>query len=150
MLDKRRIRLMTKLALYEQSDAWKDLKISGYYKEDYVGLKTLKGALWTMVGYALVAVLFVLYNLDMLMNDMSMQKLIVLACAAVGGYLVLLIVYCICANFFYKTEHANARRRIKTFYNNLTALERMGGNHRSSPRKKRKIRDKLRAKENIL
>ncbi len=43
MLDKRRIRLMTKLALYEQSDAWKDLKISGYYKEDYVGLKTLKG-----------------------------------------------------------------------------------------------------------
>ena len=49
MLDKRRIRLMTKLALYEQSDAKEDLKVSGYYKEDYAGLMILKGALWTTV-----------------------------------------------------------------------------------------------------
>lgn len=150
MLDKRRIRLMTKLALYEQSDAKDDLKVSGYYKEDYAGLMTLKGALWTTVGYAMVAVMFVLCNLDLLINGMSMQKVIVLACAAVGGYLALLIVYCICANMFYKRKHVEARHRLKAFYNNLTALERMGGRTRPASQKRRKIRDKLRAKENIL
>ncbi len=150
MLDKRRIRLMTKLALYEQSDAKEDLKVSGYYKEDYAGLMILKGALWTTVGYAMVAVLFVLCNLDLLINDMSVQKLIVLACAVVGGYLVLLIVFCICASVFYKRKHVEARHRLKTFYNNLTVLERMGGHTRPSSKKRRKMRDKLRAKENIL
>ncbi len=150
MLDKKRIRLMTKLAVYEQSDEKEDLKISSYYKDDYVGTKTLIGALWTMVGYALVIVLFVLCNMDTLVNDMSMQKLIVLVGVVVGGYLALLIVYCICANMFYKAKHAKARQRIKTFYNNLTALERMGDHQRSGSKKRRKTRDKLRAEENIL
>ena len=32
MLDKRKIRLMTKLALYEQNEGREDMKISAYYK----------------------------------------------------------------------------------------------------------------------
>ena len=33
MLDKRKIRLMTKLALYEQNEGREDMKISAYYKK---------------------------------------------------------------------------------------------------------------------
>ena len=34
MLDKRKIRLMTKLALYEQNEGREDMKISAYYTKD--------------------------------------------------------------------------------------------------------------------
>ena len=38
MLDKRKIRLMIKMASYEKQGAEEDLKISSYYKKDYVSM----------------------------------------------------------------------------------------------------------------
>ena len=51
MLDKRKVRLMTKLALYEQKEGREDMKISAYYKKDYISMKTVATILWTTVGY---------------------------------------------------------------------------------------------------
>lgn len=41
MLDVKRIRLMARMAQYEKNDIRKDMKISTYYKKDYVSLNTL-------------------------------------------------------------------------------------------------------------
>ena len=79
MVDKRRIRLMTKLAVYEQSDAKEDMKISGYYKKDYVGMKTVIGAIWATIGYVMAAVLLVLCAQEKLIENLSVQNLILLA-----------------------------------------------------------------------
>ena len=38
MLDRGKVKLMTKLALYEQTQGKEDFKISEYYRKDYVGL----------------------------------------------------------------------------------------------------------------
>ena len=40
MLDKRKIRLMTKAAIYEKEYGEEDLKITSYYKKDYASLNT--------------------------------------------------------------------------------------------------------------
>lgn len=39
MLNEERIRLMTKLARYEQKEGRRNLKISRYYRRDYLGIK---------------------------------------------------------------------------------------------------------------
>lgn len=50
MLDKRKIRLMIKMASYEKQGAEEDLKISSYYKKDYVSMNVWATAIWfTMV-----------------------------------------------------------------------------------------------------
>lgn len=152
MLDKRRIRLMTKLAAYEQSGAKEDMKISGYYKKDYVGLNTVIGAIWATIGYGMAAVLFALCNLELLMADLSMQKLIVLAVTVIGGYFAVLIIYCVCAGIFYGTKHKKASRQVKKFYNDLSRLERMGTQQSPKPKERRKKRTAMKEKteENAL
>ena len=40
MLDKRKIRLMTRAAIYEKNYGEEDFKISSYYKKDYSSLNT--------------------------------------------------------------------------------------------------------------
>ena len=35
MLDERKVKLMTKLALYEETHGKEDFKISSYYRKDY-------------------------------------------------------------------------------------------------------------------
>ena len=59
MLDKRKIRLMTRAAIYEKNYGEEDFKISSYYKKDYSSLNTWVTLIWITVGYGLaVAVLF--------------------------------------------------------------------------------------------
>lgn len=38
MLDEKRVKLMTKLALYEETQGKDDFKVSEYYRKDYVGM----------------------------------------------------------------------------------------------------------------
>lgn len=42
MLNKEKVRLMTKLARYEQKEEKRYLKISKYYRSDYIGIALLK------------------------------------------------------------------------------------------------------------
>lgn len=125
MISEERVRIMTKMSLYESKLGEQDLKISNYYKKDYVSLHTLITVLWVTVGYALMAVLVVLSNFDALMADLTMMKMILLVIGAFGGYLVVVIAYIIGANMFYKKKHNGAKRRVKQYYRDLTRLRKI-------------------------
>lgn len=125
MLDKKRIRLMAKMAVYEKNDINKDLKISSYYRKDYTSLNTLITILWITIGYVIVAGLFVLCNLEALLENLTITKLIILGAVALGIYFVILIVYGICASSFYSAKHNSAKQRVKKYYRDLARLEKM-------------------------
>lgn len=125
MLDKRRIRLMARMSAYEKSHIKQDLKISTYYKKDYASLNTLLTLLWITVGYVIAAGLYALCNVDAILKNLDLNKLFLLAGIAVGAYLVLVIIYCVCASSFYKAKHNRAKQRVKKFYRDLARLEKM-------------------------
>lgn len=125
MLDKRKIRLMTRMSTYEKYEARQDLKISSYYRKDYTSLNTLISIFWVTVGYAVIAVLFVLCNMDAMLADLTIMKLISIVAAALGIYLVLLVIYGVCAASYYKAKHTKAKRRVKKYYRDLSRLEKM-------------------------
>ena len=54
MLDKRKIRLMTKAAVYEKEYGEEDFKITGYYKKDYASLNAWITLIWITAGYVLL------------------------------------------------------------------------------------------------
>lgn len=125
MLDKKRIRLMTKMAIYEKNNIQEDLKISSYYKKDYSSLNTLITVLWITVGYGIAAGLYAVCNLEAILAELTISKLLFIGGVAVGGYLVLLIIYVICASTFYKSRHNKAKQRVKKYYRDLARLEKM-------------------------
>ena len=65
MLDRSKVKLMTKLALYEQTQGKEDFKISEYYRKDYVGLHSICSFLWVTVGYICVWMLILLAGFDL-------------------------------------------------------------------------------------
>lgn len=125
MLDKNRIRLMTKMAEYEKTLAPDDLKISSYYKKDYASINTLITVIWITVGYALVAALVAFCNMDALMKNLTIAKLIMIVAVIVGAYIVLLVIYCVCASSFYKSKHNKAKQRVKNYYRDLSRLGKL-------------------------
>lgn len=122
MLDENRVKLMTRLALYEQTEGKEDFKISEYYKSDYIGMHVICSILWVTVGYVCVGVLVVLAGLEDLMSKMSMGLMVTLVIGAVVGYLVTVIVFAVVTSHIYNKKHQNARQRVKLFNHDLIKL----------------------------
>ena len=125
MLDKKKIRVMTRTAVYEKKEGIEDVKISGYYKKDYTSLNTWITLIWVTVGYVLVWGIVPLCLGEAIMEDLTIMKLLVLMAVAVGGYLTLLIIYGIGAGSFYSRKYTGAKQRMKKYMRDLSRLEKM-------------------------
>ncbi|GFI36710.1 hypothetical protein AALA13_02480 [Lachnospiraceae bacterium 50-23] len=122
MLDENRVKLMTRLALYEQTEGKEDFKISEYYKSDYIGMHIICSILWVTVGYVGIGVLVVLAGLEDLMAKMSMGLLVTLMIGAVAGYLATVIIFAVVTRHIYNKRHQDARQRVKLFNHDLIKL----------------------------
>ena len=125
MLDKRKVRLMTKMAIYEKEYGEKDIKISGYYKKDYSSLNTWITLIWVSAGYLLAAALLVLCGADAILEGLTFLKLLVLIAIAAGAYFALLIIYGIGSGKFYRRKHTQAKQRVKKYYRDMSRLEKI-------------------------
>lgn len=125
MLDKRKVRLMTKMAIYEKKYGEEDIKISGYYKKDYSSLNTWITLIWVSAGYLLAAALLVLCGADAILEGLTFLKLLVLIAIAAGAYFALLIIYGIGSGKFYRRKHTQAKQRVKKYYRDMSRLEKI-------------------------
>lgn len=125
MLNEKRLKLMTRMAIYENHDGKEDFKISEYYQKDYASLNTWKSIIWVTIGYAIIIGAILLIFLDKIFNVTTISGLLVIAGAIVTGYFMVIVITGIIAHDFYKKKHMEARKRVKRFNNNLTRLGRM-------------------------
>ena len=114
MLDERKVKLMTRMALYEEQQGREDLKVSAYYRKDYTSLHTLATILWVTIGYVCLVVLLGISVFDKLMEKMSVGMIIVTAIAIVA-YAVYTHVTC-------NNRHKEARARVKLYNHDLARL----------------------------
>ena len=125
MLDKRKIRLMTKAAVYEKEYGEEDFKITGYYKKDYASLNTWITLIWITAGYVLLGgILFLCFG-ESLLEGITIMRLIFLVAVALALYLVLVILYGIGAGNFYYKKHIREKKKLKKYLLYVTNLEKM-------------------------
>ena len=116
MLDERKVKLMTKLALYEETYGKEDFKISSYYRKDYASLHVIYVCL---VGVLLLA------GVENIMGNLSNGLIIFLFLIILAGYVGVVIVYCGIASHIYNEKHKKARKRVKRYNHNLIQLLKM-------------------------
>lgn len=125
MLNEKRVKHMVKLAFYETKQGTEDLKVSSYFKRDYIGFNTLWSIIWLTLGYAVLLLLLALVSMEKIMESLTMASLLIIGGGVIGGYVVLVIIYVVMARRFYKKKHFQAYHRVKTFGEELTKLEEM-------------------------
>lgn len=124
MLNERKVKLMTKLAMYEQGQGKEDFKISEYYRKDYAGIHVFSSILWVTVGYMCVAALIILSGLETLMESLSGSLMIMLFLIFVVGYIGTVTIFVIITSNLYNQKHKDARMRVKKYNHDLTRLLR--------------------------
>lgn len=125
MLDKEKVKLMTKLAFYEQTQGKEDFKIDEYYRKDYAGFHTICSVIWITIGYACVVGVAALAGLDWILANISKNMIIMMGIAIVAGYLITVVVYALVSKYIFDNKHNGARQRVKVFRHNLSRLLKM-------------------------
>lgn len=125
MLDEKKIRRMTKLASYETNEGKEEIDISTYYRKDYVSINVIRTLLWVTLGYVITVALVCFAYLEVLIESITLVKIVIFAIGLVVLYIVLMFAYGIGATRHYKKKHNKARDRVKEFCHGLFLLEKM-------------------------
>ena len=125
MLDENKIRVMTRLSIYDKRRGEKDRRIAAYYRKDYASLNVWISLIWLTVGYVVLLVLAAAFFGTALLEGLTIRRLIFLIAAAAAIYVCLLIIYAVRLSSFYKQQHWRAVRNTRTYMRNLSRLERL-------------------------
>lgn len=122
MIDEKKIRIMTSLAIYDKYWGEKDRKIEGYYRTDYVYKKNC----WTRICVGMgLFVLFLFYGLYIMFVkevDFASINYKLMAEKWILFVILVLIFYTVIGTILGIREYERANRRLKN-YNRL--LERL-------------------------
>lgn len=123
MLNEERVKHMVMLADYEAKGGSEDIKISSYFKKDYINSNTLWTILWVTIAYSFcVTGIWLMIRDNITVELTSVQKLSVFI--LIGSiYLAIAVVYVIKARRLYRKKHAKAYHRVKKYKGNLLILE---------------------------
>lgn len=125
MLNNRKIRIMTKLAIYETKKGKEDIYLSKYYKTDYVRLQTLKTVICTTVAYLLILALIALYQSEYLIENAVILDYRTIGTYVLGIYILVVAVYGLGAIIGYSLKYDASRKKLARYYKILKRLNKI-------------------------
>ena len=125
MLNNRKIRIMTKLAIYEKKEGKPDFRLAKFYKTDYARYNALKTMLWITVAYVLGVALVAFYKLEYLLDHALTLDYKALGWQILGIYIAVLSVYVIGSLVGYSIHYTVSRKKLGRYYKLLGKLKSM-------------------------
>ncbi len=122
MLNNDKIRLMTKLALYEQKEGKKDIAGGKYYRSDYVSLAMINSAIIATLAYILILGSIVLVNIETVLSVMTTFDMLELGRIVVVAYIIYMLIYLTITYIISRLRYDNIKSELKSYDNNLKEL----------------------------
>ncbi len=120
-----KIRIMTRLSIYEKTEGRKYLPISKYYRSDYIGLALIRNFFLVTIGYFLILVACAVYFSEYLMDNINKMDLIQLGTDIVAAYVFVLAFFSVLTYLITAVRYHKAKKSVRTYYQELTKLEKL-------------------------
>lgn len=119
LLNENKIKMMTKMAIYEKNEGKSMLKTAKYFKGDYIAFGVLKTVIATTFAGVILLAMYFLCNAEGMIRDINNLDYIGLAKKFALYYVIMLIVFCVIAGFVYYFRYENTRKGIKRYFQGL-------------------------------
>ncbi|MBQ3061141.1 MAG: hypothetical protein IJD02_01735 [Lachnospiraceae bacterium] len=123
MINNSKVKLMTKLAVYEKKHK-EDIEISKYSKSDYVRLNLIKNVLSVTVAYILVLVIVGLYQIEYLIANAVTLDYKSLGVRILGFYAISVIVFVLAGLLISSQRYSKAIKRLNKYLKRLKILKK--------------------------
>ena len=125
MLNTNKVRLMTKLALYETKEGKEDIRLSKYYKTDYVRYQVIKSIISATVGYGLILLLIFIYKSESLISNAVTLNYKSIGTYILGIYIIVIALYGLGALAGYSIKYDLSRKKLSRYYKLLKRLNKI-------------------------
>ena len=125
MLEEERIKHMARLAAYESEKGREEIKISRYYRSDYLGLALIKNFFLVSIAYVLIMAVLVSYQMEYLLDNIHKMDIMSLGTWIVIGYVVFIALYSVITYIYYSVKFAIAKKNVRLYYSELNKLTKM-------------------------
>lgn len=122
MLNNRKVRLMARLAMYEQNEGKEDVRISKYFRTDFVRLNVLKTVVAITLGYLLILLLLIVYHSEYLIREAVTLDYEGMFSRYAGIYIIILTVYCSVTMIGYMIKYRTSRKKLAKYFRMLRRL----------------------------
>ena len=122
MINKRKVRLMARTAMYLKHEGVEDLPKAKYYKSDYVGLYMWLTAIAVTVAYFLILFLIACYNFEYIINHLTSINYTVLVVMVIMTYVLMMSVFLVIGYFVYSRRYTMAENGIRVYQNRLKKI----------------------------
>ncbi len=125
MLNTNKIRLMTKLALYETKEGKEDIRLSKYYKTDYVRYQVIKSVLCATFGFALILLLIFIYKAEYIAGNAVTLDYKTIGVYILCIYIIVAAIYGLGAWVGYAIKYDASRKKLSRYYKLLNRLNKI-------------------------
>lgn len=125
MLNNRKIRLMMKLAVYENKDGKEDIHLSKYYKTDYVRYQVIKSILSATIGYLLILLLVALYEMEEIIKNAVNLDYKTIGTYILGFYIITVTVYGLGSFVGFSMKYDASRKKLSRYFKLLKRLNKI-------------------------
>ena len=124
MLNENKVKMMTKMAIYEKNEGKKMLRNARYYKGDYVALAALKSTIATTLAFIIIVIMIAISNTETIIKQINSMDYAALGRKIAVYYIISLIIYAIISGVYSAYQYDKSRSGIKKYFMRLNKLER--------------------------
>ena len=121
MVNNSKVRLMTKMAMYEKNNP-EDISLSKYYRADYIKFNLIKTVLSATVAYICCLFLVGFYNIEYLISEAVRLDYKSLGLKILGIFIILQLVSCMINILISSEKFKRSRKRLNRYYKRLKQL----------------------------
>lgn len=122
MVNKEKVALMTRLALYEQGEGKTGLPMSKYYHSDYMALRLINSVIVTTLVYIMAVALIVLVNVEQFLEEVVTMDLQALGKNILIAYVVVLVINIVITYAIGNYRFKKHRKGLNEYNGNLKKL----------------------------
>ena len=121
MVNNSKVRLMTKMAMYEKNNP-EDINLSKYYRADYIKFNLIKTVLSVTIAYLICLFLVGFYNIEYLISEAVTLDYKSLGMKILGIFIILQLVSCMINMLVSSERFKHSRKRLNKYYKKLKQL----------------------------
>lgn len=123
MINEEKVRLMTKLAIYEENKGKQMIPLNNYYREDYIGIQMLRSFFSGTIAYVMILVLIICYQLEYLIMEIVKLDIPAMIISIVASYVLFIAIYLGITYVISSARYKKSKKSLKAYDNVLKKLE---------------------------
>ena len=121
VLNENKVKMMTKMAIYEKNEGRKMLRTAKYFKGDFIAFGILKTLITTTFAFMIVAIMYVLCNAEGLVENINSMDYLAFGRRVAIYYIGMLVIFTVIAAVVYNVQYERSRKGLISLKDFITA-----------------------------